>query len=202
MVEAADVVEKSYVAPGKSSDNVEAVRVEVLDVHSNNRFAILIEKYEEVGLEKHREIDKALDRGLYIPETDASHIGLGSHSGASNIKLAKELRSLGPVELDYKKKKRDGRLKSSSGERSSIPGFKNYLVNGLIDGTYADNTNGSHDPSGVVRNVGEVSIDHLASPISVWKSGTGWGRPGRTKEMFGEVFGEFLGDGVPLEERD
>ncbi|KAI0498620.1 hypothetical protein KFK09_019510 [Dendrobium nobile] len=120
-VEAADIVKKSDVVPKKSSDNVEAAGVEVLDVHSNNHFAVLIEKDEEDGLKKHREIDKVLDRGLDVSETNASHTGLGSHSGAAKIKLAMELRSLGSVELAYKKKKRDGRLNPSSRGRSSIP---------------------------------------------------------------------------------
>ncbi|XP_020703793.1 uncharacterized protein LOC110115032 [Dendrobium catenatum] len=120
--EVAYVVEDSVLAPVKNSVNMETAGVEMFDVHSTNRFAMLVDKDVEEGTEKHGEIDKALDRSLDIPKLDANHIGLGYHSGVAKIKLTKELRSLGPVEPDYKKKKRDGLLNPSSGERSSVPG--------------------------------------------------------------------------------
>ncbi|XP_028555488.1 uncharacterized protein LOC114580865 [Dendrobium catenatum] len=105
----AEVVEESVVAPVKSSINMETAGVEMFDIQSTNHFALLVDKDVEEGTEKHGEIDKALDGSLDIPEIDANHIDLGSHNGVAKIKLAKELRSLGPVEPDYKKKKRDGR---------------------------------------------------------------------------------------------
>ncbi|PKU74432.1 hypothetical protein MA16_Dca003635 [Dendrobium catenatum] len=90
--EAAAIVEKSVEALGKSSGTEEAAVVEVFKVQSTNHFAFLVEKNEEEGLGNRGEIDKALDKGLKLPDPDASHIGLGSLSGAAKIKLAKELR--------------------------------------------------------------------------------------------------------------
>ncbi|PKU63111.1 hypothetical protein MA16_Dca024273 [Dendrobium catenatum] len=52
-------------------------------------------------------------------DANISNNGLGSHSGAAKIKRSKELRSLGPVELDYKKKKRYDRLNPKDWERPS-----------------------------------------------------------------------------------
>ncbi|PKU78337.1 hypothetical protein MA16_Dca008962 [Dendrobium catenatum] len=62
--------------------------------------------------------------GLAILESSASdpnvsNSGLGSYSAVDKFKLSKELRSLGPVEPDYKKKKTDGRLNPKDGERQS-----------------------------------------------------------------------------------
>ncbi|PKU70969.1 hypothetical protein MA16_Dca024751 [Dendrobium catenatum] len=62
--------------------------------------------------------------GLAILESSASdpnvsNSGLGSYSGAAKFKLSKELRLLGPVEPNYKKKKRDGTLNPKDRERPS-----------------------------------------------------------------------------------
>ncbi|KAI0508026.1 hypothetical protein KFK09_014160 [Dendrobium nobile] len=84
----------------------------------NNRYAILLEDSEEESLEKPEEIDRLKDTGVAVVDPGIMNNGTVCHSGASKIKLAKELKSLGPLEPKYKKKKRDGRLNSMSGEGS------------------------------------------------------------------------------------
>ncbi|PKU72929.1 hypothetical protein MA16_Dca007492 [Dendrobium catenatum] len=53
--------------------------------------------------------------------TNASNSGLGTNSATAKVKLSKELRSLGHVELDYNKKKRYDRLNPKIGERPFTP---------------------------------------------------------------------------------
>ncbi|XP_020699276.1 uncharacterized protein LOC110111649 [Dendrobium catenatum] len=85
-----------------------------------NRFVALIEVSKEEGSGKYEEIDKSIDKVMDVADPEFNHMGVGSQSGAAKVKLAKELRSLGPVEPGYKKKKKDGRQNSHNGEKSPI----------------------------------------------------------------------------------
>ncbi|XP_020680313.2 uncharacterized protein LOC110097970 [Dendrobium catenatum] len=97
-----------------------SVGVKPPEVQLINRFATLTDFSEEEDSGKIEEIDKSKEKDMDVADIELSHTGVGSQSGAAKVKLAKELRSLGPVEPDYKKKKRDGRMNSINGEKSPL----------------------------------------------------------------------------------
>ncbi|KAI0519669.1 hypothetical protein KFK09_007123 [Dendrobium nobile] len=99
-----------------------AVKDKMPEISINNRYAVLLEASEEESLEKPEEIDKLKDTGVAVADPGIMNNGTICHSGVSKTKLAKELKSLGPLEPGYKKKKRDGRRNSMSGEGSPTMG--------------------------------------------------------------------------------
>ncbi|XP_020681534.1 uncharacterized protein LOC110098923 [Dendrobium catenatum] len=87
---------------------------ESLDTAITNRFVVLSESIEEDCLGNHGEDVKTAERGRKNTDANVSNSDLVVNSDAAKVKLAKELRSLGPVEVDYKKKKRGARKKEAS----------------------------------------------------------------------------------------
>ncbi|PKU67197.1 hypothetical protein MA16_Dca013621 [Dendrobium catenatum] len=85
---------------------------------STNRFAVLVEENEEELLGKAVSNDKVVDKGSELLEPEVN-IDMNYGSEDIKVKLAKELKSLGPINSE--KKKRNGRLNPNSGGRSSIP---------------------------------------------------------------------------------
>ncbi|XP_020688384.2 uncharacterized protein LOC110103861 [Dendrobium catenatum] len=104
----------NVLVPNISSETENHVGKNNSDNVLTNRFAMLSDSIEEECMQNHAEIDKTDVRGWESLDANISNNGLGSHSGAAKIKRSKELRSLGPVELDYKKKKRGARKKEAS----------------------------------------------------------------------------------------
>ncbi|PKU69675.1 hypothetical protein MA16_Dca023242 [Dendrobium catenatum] len=78
------------------------------------------ERFEDEDNGKIEEDGKSKNVDMEVAYTELTQLGVGSQSGAAKIKLAKELRSLEPVEPDFKKKKRDGRVSSINGEKSPL----------------------------------------------------------------------------------
>ncbi|KAI0529109.1 hypothetical protein KFK09_001656 [Dendrobium nobile] len=89
---------------------------------STNRFAILDEEEEGEILGDVVNKVQMVDKCLEPLDPEVNLIAMNSSTDCVKVKLAKELKSLGPVDSDYQtKKKRNGRLNPNSGGRSSIP---------------------------------------------------------------------------------
>ncbi|XP_020683725.1 uncharacterized protein LOC110100530 [Dendrobium catenatum] len=85
------------------------VAAEKCETLTNNRFAALIEKDVDKDKELNDEDDIAMKRNDVVIVVEDNRSALGSQISLAKVKLAKELKSLGPVELDHKKKKKVGR---------------------------------------------------------------------------------------------
>ncbi|KAI0508052.1 hypothetical protein KFK09_014186 [Dendrobium nobile] len=88
---------------------VSTVVAEKCETLTNNRFAALSEKDVDENKELNAEDDKAVDKNDDVIAVEENCSVLGSQFSLAKVKLAKELRSLGPVEIDHKKKKKVGR---------------------------------------------------------------------------------------------
>ncbi|KAI0510916.1 hypothetical protein KFK09_011527 [Dendrobium nobile] len=82
---------------------------EKCETTTNNRFAALSEKAVDKNKEVIAEEDIAVDENGVVTAVEEKCNALGSQTSLAKVKLAKELRSLGPVEIDHKKKKKVGR---------------------------------------------------------------------------------------------
>ncbi|KAI0529146.1 hypothetical protein KFK09_001693 [Dendrobium nobile] len=114
----ADVVEKFVSALESSSDKDKVAEGIRPGISLSNIYDALIENNEEDSLQKHGKSDKMKELAVEIDDTGAVNNGTSYFSGSTKVKLAKELKSLGPLDPDYKKKKRDGRLNSTNREGS------------------------------------------------------------------------------------
>ncbi|PKU68139.1 hypothetical protein MA16_Dca015641 [Dendrobium catenatum] len=99
---------------------VSTVVAEKCETLTNNRFTALSEKDVDENKELNAEEDKAVDKNDVVTAVEENCSALGSQSSLAKVKLAKELRSLGPGEIDHKKKKKVGRSNPNSGGRSSL----------------------------------------------------------------------------------
>ncbi|XP_028549094.1 uncharacterized protein LOC114579246 [Dendrobium catenatum] len=111
MNEEGTVAGHNVLVPNISSETENLVGKKNSDNVLTNRFAVLSDSIEEECMGNHAETDKIDVRDRESMDANISIYGLGSHSGAAKVRLSKELRSLGPVELDYKKKKSLGTWK-------------------------------------------------------------------------------------------
>jgi len=97
-------VDKTGGVPGKYSDLEKDSENEIC-VHSTNRFAVLVVEEEGEILGNVVSNVKVVDKGLESLDSEVSHNALNYSSGGVKVKLAEELKSLGPVDSDYQKKK-------------------------------------------------------------------------------------------------
>ncbi|KAI0529189.1 hypothetical protein KFK09_001736 [Dendrobium nobile] len=122
MVNKKDNVKGNNVLNPKSRDgHEESVGKENSETVVTNKFAVLSENTEEICLVEQVKDIKTTEKDRECIDTDINHSGLGVFSAAVKVKLAKELKSLGPVDVNHKKKKRYDRLNPKSGERSITP---------------------------------------------------------------------------------
>ncbi|KAI0493888.1 hypothetical protein KFK09_024014 [Dendrobium nobile] len=124
---------KNVLVPEIVAESEKPVGKENSDAVITNRFAVLSESIEEDCLGNHDEGEKTKERSRGSINTNASNSGLGTNSAATKVKLSKELRSLGPVELDYKKKKRGARKKEASLYLKDIVRDQNIYFIGLME---------------------------------------------------------------------
>ncbi|XP_020683864.1 uncharacterized protein LOC110100617 [Dendrobium catenatum] len=111
----------NVLAPKSRDEHEKHVGKENSETAVTNRFAILSENTEEnCSVEQAKDI-KTTEIDQECIDADINNSGLGVLSTAVKVKLAKELKSLGPVEVDHKKKKRYDRLNPKSGGRSITP---------------------------------------------------------------------------------
>ncbi|KAI0488487.1 hypothetical protein KFK09_028320 [Dendrobium nobile] len=73
----------------------------------------VVDKSEALVTQCTEETNGVGNNVVKLNDVDLKHAGLGSQSGSTKVKLAKELRSLGPLETGYKKKRRDGRREAT-----------------------------------------------------------------------------------------
>ncbi|XP_020684675.1 uncharacterized protein LOC110101216 [Dendrobium catenatum] len=95
---------KTVLVLGVYSETENSVGDKNSDTILTNRFAVLGDSIEEECMGNHAEVYKTEEGGLEIMDPNVNN------SNVSNFKLSKKLRSLGPDESNYKKKKRDGSL--------------------------------------------------------------------------------------------
>ncbi|XP_020691611.1 uncharacterized protein LOC110106176 [Dendrobium catenatum] len=104
-----DVVEKFVSAPESSSDKDKVYEGIRPGISLSNKYDALLEDNEEDSLEKHGKYDKTKELAMEIDDTGAVNNGTSCLSGSTKVKVAKELKSLGALDPDYMKKKRDER---------------------------------------------------------------------------------------------
>ncbi|XP_028554372.1 uncharacterized protein LOC114580578 [Dendrobium catenatum] len=73
------------------------------------KHSVDVDKFEALVIQGTEEINGVGNNVVKLNDVDLMQAGLGSQSGSTKVKLAKDLRSLGPLETGYKKKRRDGR---------------------------------------------------------------------------------------------
>ncbi|KAI0522478.1 hypothetical protein KFK09_004857 [Dendrobium nobile] len=92
-----------------TNENEKGTVVEKCETTTNNRFAALSEKAMDENKVAIAEEGIAVDENGIVTAVEEKCNSLGSQTSLAKVKLAKELRSLGPVEIDHKKKKKVGR---------------------------------------------------------------------------------------------
>ncbi|KAI0488489.1 hypothetical protein KFK09_028322 [Dendrobium nobile] len=113
----------------KPVQNVNPAEMKKVDnpIAVSNRFDALLDDYGDEPVKNNEDVDKSKalvtqcteetngvgNNVVKLNDVDLKHAGLGSQSGSTKVKLAKELRSLGPLETGYKKKRRDGRREAA-----------------------------------------------------------------------------------------
>ncbi|KAI0488501.1 hypothetical protein KFK09_028335 [Dendrobium nobile] len=117
-----DLTELAEKTPVQSPINmvVSTAVAEKCETTTNNRFAALSAKAVDENKVVIAEEDIAVDENGIVTDVEEKCNALGSQTSLAKVKLAKELRSLGPVEIDHKKKKKVGRSNPNSGGRSSL----------------------------------------------------------------------------------
>ncbi|KAI0492067.1 hypothetical protein KFK09_026332 [Dendrobium nobile] len=121
MVNKKDIVEINDVLASDSRDVRKSIGKENSVTAVTNRFAVLSEDPEEAGLVEQVNDIKNTEQDKECIGDEINHSELVVSSAAVKVKLAKELKSLGPVNVENKKKKRFDRLNPKSGERSITP---------------------------------------------------------------------------------
>ncbi|KAI0519721.1 hypothetical protein KFK09_007180 [Dendrobium nobile] len=114
MVNKKDIVDTNDVLASDSRDVRKSIGKEKLETAVTNRFNVLSEDPEEAGLVEKVSDFKNTENDRECIEDDINHSELAVSCAAVKVKLAKELKSLGPVNVENKKKKRGARKKEAS----------------------------------------------------------------------------------------
>ncbi|PKU67075.1 hypothetical protein MA16_Dca008864 [Dendrobium catenatum] len=85
-----------------------------------NRYDALLEDIEEGEVERHVEVEKLQDADAVTVIPDKVNTVIPFKSSLAKFKLAKELKSLGSLEPDHRKKMRDGKVNILGGDGSTL----------------------------------------------------------------------------------
>ncbi|KAI0488426.1 hypothetical protein KFK09_028257 [Dendrobium nobile] len=100
---------KSVLVPDKIDELEKSLIQEKMETIVTNRFAVLNEDPEEICMVEQIKDQKNIEEDCGINKNC-----LDASSNATKVKLVKELKSLGPVKVEHKKKKRGARKKEAS----------------------------------------------------------------------------------------